>query len=295
VIALRDEYEGAWRSLLDEGLAEPTIFRVVSPKLTRLALPPMCNGHTRLGDTPLLYCGLLRSLALTMVSARRGGRGVWAGSHVRTAGQRPDRGQRGVPAMEPAAHLHHDHVRYWVSGPEPKTDGVEILLNNAGTMPKAQQIYKVPEEVWQYTMGVKLHAPWYLANLTREHMKTRGGGVIVNVSSNSGLHHDVGLGLYGISKAALMWLSTVRAKEWARDGIRVNCLAPGVVRTELAHDVITYLEEHDTKPNPLNLIAEPADIAGLVRFIVSPRARYLTGRPSGSTAGNCCDRCRRAG
>ncbi len=155
--------------------------------------------------------------------------------------------------------------------------GVDILVSNAGTMPKARQIYKVPEEEWQYTMGVNLHAPWYLANLAREHMKARGGGAIVNVSSNSGLHHDIGLGLYGISKAALIWLSTVQAKEWARDGIRVNCLAPGVVRTDLAHDVLAYLEEHDAKPNPLNLIAEPEDIAGLVRFIVSPRARYLTG------------------
>jgi NAD(P)-dependent dehydrogenase (short-subunit alcohol dehydrogenase family) len=155
--------------------------------------------------------------------------------------------------------------------------GVDILVNNAGTMPKARQIYQVPEEEWQYTMGVNLHAPWYLSNLAREHMKARGGGVIVNISSNSGLHHDIGLGLYGISKAALIWLSTVQAKEWARDGIRVNCLAPGTVRTELAHDVIAYLEEHDMKPNPLNFIAEPEDVAGLVRFIVSPRARYLTG------------------
>jgi NAD(P)-dependent dehydrogenase (short-subunit alcohol dehydrogenase family) len=155
--------------------------------------------------------------------------------------------------------------------------GIDILVNNAGTMPRARQIHKVPEEEWLYTMGVNLHAPWYLANRTREHMKARGGGVIVNVSSNSGLHHDIGLGLYGISKAALIWLSTVQAKEWARDGIRVNCLAPGVIRTELAHDVIGYLEEHDAKPNPLNLIADPEDIAGLVRFIASPRARYLTG------------------
>jgi NAD(P)-dependent dehydrogenase (short-subunit alcohol dehydrogenase family) len=155
--------------------------------------------------------------------------------------------------------------------------GVDILVNNAGTMPKARQIYKVSEEEWQHTMGVNLHAPWYLSNLAREQMKARGGGAIVNISSNSGMHHDIGLGLYGISKAAVIWLSTVQAKEWARDGIRVNCLAPGIVRTELAHDVIAYVEEHDAKPNPLNFIAEPEDIAGLVLFIVSPRGRYLTG------------------
>jgi NAD(P)-dependent dehydrogenase (short-subunit alcohol dehydrogenase family) len=153
---------------------------------------------------------------------------------------------------------------------------LDILVNNAGTMPQAKQIYKVTEEEWAYTLRVNLHAPWYLANLAREHMKGRGG-TIVNIASNSGLHHDIGLGLYGISKAALIWLSTVQAKEWARDGIRVNCLAPGVVRTELARDVLAYLEQRGIKPNPLNLVAEPEDIARLVGFIVSPRARYLTG------------------
>jgi NAD(P)-dependent dehydrogenase (short-subunit alcohol dehydrogenase family) len=155
--------------------------------------------------------------------------------------------------------------------------GIDILVNNAGTMPRARQIYKVPEAEWQYTMNVNLHAPWYLANLVREHLKARGGGVIVNISSNSGLHHDTGLGLYGISKAALIWLSTVQAKEWARDGIRVNCIAPGVVRTELAQDVIAYLEEHNANPNPLGFVADPEDIARLTRFVVSPTARYLTG------------------
>ena len=155
--------------------------------------------------------------------------------------------------------------------------GLDILVNNAGTMPKPKQLYKYSVQEWEYTMGVNLQAPWYLANKAREHMKARGGGAVVNIASNSGLHHDVGLGAYGVSKAALIWLSTVQAKEWARDGIRVNCIAPGVVRTELARDVIAYLDEHGAKPNPLDLIADPEDIAHLVRFIVSSRARYLTG------------------
>lgn len=155
--------------------------------------------------------------------------------------------------------------------------GIDILVNNAGMMPVAKQIYKYSPEEWRETMGVNLEAPWRLANLAREHMRARGGGAIVNIASNSGLHHDIGLGLYGISKAALIWLTTVQAKEWARDNIRVNCLAPGVVRTELARDVIAYLDKHEAKPNPLNLIAEPEDIAHLVRYLVSGRARYVTG------------------
>lgn len=81
VVALRDEYEGTWRSLLDEGLAEPAVFDIVSPKLTRLALLEMCNGvarwYTSSGECPASYIAdYYASLALTMVSARRGGRAV---------------------------------------------------------------------------------------------------------------------------------------------------------------------------------------------------------------------------
>ncbi len=155
--------------------------------------------------------------------------------------------------------------------------GIDILVNNAGAIPPAKQIYKYAPDEWEYIMAVNLKAVWHLSNQVRTHMKARGGGAIVNISSNAALHHDIGLGLYGISKAAVVMLSTVQAKEWARDKIRVNCLVPGVVRTELAKDVIAYLAEHDTKPNPLDFIAEPDDIASLVHFLVSDRSRYMTG------------------
>ncbi|MHB2029096.1 MAG: SDR family NAD(P)-dependent oxidoreductase, partial [Acidimicrobiales bacterium] len=153
--------------------------------------------------------------------------------------------------------------------------GVDILVNNAGLMPEAKQIFKHTPQEWQETMRVNLEAPWYLANRVREHMKARGGGAIVNIASTSGLHHDIGLGLYGISKAALIFLTMVQAKEWARDSIRVNCLTPGIVRTELASSVIAYVEEHGVKPNPLNFVAEPRDVAPLVRFLASDEARYI--------------------
>ena len=104
-----------------------------------------------------------------------------------------------------------------------------------------------------------------------------GGGAIVDVASNSGLHHDVGLGLYGISKAALLMLTTVCAKDWAADRIRVNAVAPGLVRTELAAPIIHDLEVRHMNPNPLNVIGEPVDVARLVRFLASDEARYMTG------------------
>lgn len=155
--------------------------------------------------------------------------------------------------------------------------GVDLLLNNAGVMPPAKQIYKVDLEEWERVMAVNVRAPWYLGNLVHRHMKARGGGVVINVASTSGLHHDIGLGVYSISKAAVVMLTNVQAKEWARDRIRVNGIAPGVVRTELATDLLQYLETHGEKPNPMNMVGEPEDISRLVRYLATDESRYMTG------------------
>jgi dehydrogenase/reductase SDR family member 4 len=155
--------------------------------------------------------------------------------------------------------------------------GIDVLVNNAGVAPPAKQIYKVDPEEWQQTMDVNVRAAWYLSKLCHPHMKQRGGGAVVNIASTSGLHHDIGLGIYSISKAAVVMLTTVCAKEWARDNIRVNALAPGIIRTELAGPLIEYITTRDVKPNLMNLIGEPEDIARLVRFLVTDEGRLITG------------------
>ena len=155
--------------------------------------------------------------------------------------------------------------------------GVDVLVNNAGMAPPAKQIYAVSLDEWQATLDVNVRAAWYLSNLCHPHMKKRGGGAVINIASTSGLHHDIGLGVYSISKAAVIMLTTVCAKEWARDRIRVNALAPGIVRTELAAPLIEYMETHGQKPNPLNLVGDPDEIARLVRFLATEESRYITG------------------
>lgn len=154
--------------------------------------------------------------------------------------------------------------------------GIDALVNNAGFLPPAKQIYNVDLDEWERVLGVNLRAPWYLSKLCHPHLKERRGAV-VNIASTSGLHHDIGLGVYGISKAGVVMLTEVCAKEWARDGIRVNCIAPGIVKTELAGGIIDYLQQRNLKPNPMNLYGEPEDVARLVRYLVSPESRFMTG------------------
>ncbi|HEX6349004.1 MAG TPA: SDR family oxidoreductase [Candidatus Dormibacteraeota bacterium] len=155
--------------------------------------------------------------------------------------------------------------------------GIDILVNNAGVSPPARQIYKVTPEEWEETFAVNLRSAWYLSKACHPHIKQRGGGAVVNIASTSGLHHDIGLGVYSISKAALIMLTTVCAKEWARDRIRVNALAPGIVRTELSQPMVAWLDEHGEKPNVMNMVGEPEDVARLVRYLVGDESRYVTG------------------
>lgn len=90
-------------------------------------------------------------------------------------------------------------------------------------------------------------------------MMQRGGGVILNVVSNEALRPSIGIGVYAPSKAALMNLSVLCAKHWARDGIRVCSIAPGLIRTELARPLVEAVESSGQYPNPQKRIGEPEE------------------------------------
>ena len=111
--------------------------------------------------------------------------------------------------------------------------GVDILVNNAGAggMPALSE---TGHEDFLKVMEINVWTPLRLSQLCRESMIDRGGGVIINVVSNEGIRPSVGIGLYAASKAALINMSQLLAKEWARHRIRVSCIAPGLIRTEMA-------------------------------------------------------------
>lgn len=153
--------------------------------------------------------------------------------------------------------------------------GLNILVNNAGMAPTMRKIQDAQPEDWDVTFAVNVRAPWRLATLAYPHLRASQGNVI-NLASTSAVHHDVGLGVYGISKASVLMLNKVLAKEWARDKIRVNCIIPGVFRTDLAAGAIQWMIDHDRVP-PLGFFAEVEDMAGLVHYVASPEARYMTG------------------
>jgi dehydrogenase/reductase SDR family protein 4 len=108
-------------------------------------------------------------------------------------------------------------------------------------------------------------------------MIERGGGVIINISSNEGVRPSVGVGVYAVSKAALMNMSQILAKEWAPHGIRVSCIAPGLIRTEMAQPIVTATESSGHYLSPQGRIGEPEEIAGLALYLASPAGSYAIG------------------
>ncbi len=154
--------------------------------------------------------------------------------------------------------------------------GVDILINNAarGGMPN---LGDTTHEMFDAVMQMNMWAPLRLSQLCRQSMAERGGGVIINIVSNEGVRPSLGIGIYAPSKAGLMNLSQLLAKEWVRDNIRVTCIAPGLIRTELATRLVEAVEASGHYPSPQLRIGEPAEIAGMALFLASPAGSYATG------------------
>ncbi len=156
--------------------------------------------------------------------------------------------------------------------------GVDILVYGAATAENFGPIIKSTSKGWDTVMQVNLKGAFMVSRLCHPHMKQRGGGAVIHITSNECIQPSAGLGTYSISKGAMVTMSQVCAKEWAPDKIRVNCIAPGLVRTELAEPLVKMVERSGNYPNPLKRIGEPNEIAGLALYLASPAGAYATGQ-----------------
>lgn len=157
--------------------------------------------------------------------------------------------------------------------------GVDILVNNAAVNPVFGAVVHTDDAVFDKIMAVNVKAPLELSKRAFPIMSERGGGSIVNISSVGGLSPEPMLGLYSVSKAALISLSKVLAAEWGPAKIRVNVLCPGLVKTKFSAALWQSDEilERFLSEVPLGRIALPEEIAPLVVFLAGEAAGYCTG------------------
>ena len=157
---------------------------------------------------------------------------------------------------------------------------IDILVCNAATNPVYGPTAKASDEAFDKIMGTNVKSVWQLCNIVIPQMAERKEGSVIVVSSIGGLRGNNIIGLYGVSKAADMALVRNLAVEWGPSNIRVNAIAPGLVKTDFAKalwedDALRTARENDT---PLRRLGEPDDIGGVAVFLASRAAAFMTGQ-----------------
>jgi NAD(P)-dependent dehydrogenase (short-subunit alcohol dehydrogenase family) len=158
---------------------------------------------------------------------------------------------------------------------------LDILVNNAGTTPVFGPVEEIDERAWDVIMNTNVKAPFFLSVRAREEMLKQGdGGSIVNVGSVGGIQASDVIGGYSVSKAAMTMLTQVCAKQWGADGIRVNCIAPGLIRTEFSRALWEneQIRTGAVEQAALHRLGEPDEMAGAVVYLASRSASFVTGQ-----------------
>ncbi len=156
---------------------------------------------------------------------------------------------------------------------------IDILVNNAATNPHFGLTLDVELGAWDKTFEVNLRGPLVLTRLVVDAWMRGHGGAIVNVASIAGLRPEFGLGPYGVTKAALIMLSRQLATELGPHGIRVNAVAPSIVKTEFAAALWgnEEISRRVLERNPLGRFATADEVASAIVFLVSDAAAYVNG------------------
>lgn len=186
----------------------------------------------------------------------------------------------GLEATGIACHVgEEEQLQHLVAKTAEAYGGVDILVNNAAINPVWTPIAQVGGDVFDKMVQVNVKSCFTLSNLCYPHMVKRGGGSVIHISSVEGLKPSFGLGVYSMTKAAVIMLAQNQAKEWGPDSIRVNAICPGLVKTKLSAGLWqneSILDKYE-QSIPLGRMAMPDEMVGLALFLASDASSYTTG------------------
>ncbi|MCH9674091.1 MAG: glucose 1-dehydrogenase [Gammaproteobacteria bacterium] len=157
---------------------------------------------------------------------------------------------------------------------------IDILVANAAVNPYFGPIQEIPDSAFDKILGANIRSNHWLSQMVIPEMAERKDGVVIIISSIGGLFGSKELGAYAISKAADMQMARNLAVEWGPKNVRVNCIAPGLIRTDFAKALWDDPEIYGrtVKRAPLHRIGEPDEIAGMAVYLSSRAGSFTTGQ-----------------
>ncbi|MCS5527798.1 MAG: SDR family oxidoreductase [Nitrosopumilus sp.] len=157
---------------------------------------------------------------------------------------------------------------------------LDILVNNAGIFPKIKQLHEIDENEWNEVLDVNLTGQFRFTKEAIPHLQ-KTSGCIINISSDAGLkaYENFNVDAYSASKAALIALTKCWALEYAKDKIRINCICPGVVDTDMTKPFLKNQRDIEFMNNehPLGRIGQPEEIGKAALYFASDDASWVTG------------------
>lgn len=173
-----------------------------------------------------------------------------------------------------------DELRALVDATVNHWGGVDIAVSNAASNPYYGPLAEIPDEAFDKIMLNNVKSVLWLAAMTLPGMAERGGGSFISVGSIGGILANTVIGAYGMSKAADHHLVRNLAAEWGPKNVRVNAIAPGLIKTDFAKAL--WEDEKRRKEReaatPLRRIGEPKDIGAIAVFLASEAAAFITGQ-----------------
>lgn len=157
--------------------------------------------------------------------------------------------------------------------------GIDILINNAAANPVYGPLQETDERAFDKIIDINLKGPFDLCKRVYPIMRQRGGGSIMHISSIGGLTPEAGIGIYSVSKAALINLTKAMAQDWGADHIRVNAICPGLIQTRFSEALWRddATRERFQQRIPLGRIGRPEDLVGLAVYLASDASGYCSG------------------